>query len=475
MNQRNQSLFALVLTLLFLIVAPLMILYALGYRLAPPEEGFRVSINPTGGIRVSTRSPYNVTLDGERLERSPVFKLGLEPGTTQVTLSQPGFQSWEKTLEIEPYLVTLVDSVILFPTEPEITQITDLNNVTEVVANPLSDNILYSSQSEDDPGLWLYNPQTGTTSQLVDSLEIDGSVSQEYQDITWDESGQQVLFRANILNQDQFFIISNALSPDPAITNISELFPYNLDQAPVEIVELTGNTLTFIQGGHIFQIDLVEQERSEILVSNVATADLVGNILYYVNTKENDIRAFNTLALTEEIVLEDQWEQPIASIQIPSTETHILVFLDDQSVYWQDLIEPEAEFGLLEGVSANKALFGAEDKKALLVGENQVNILYLDTFDGYQNKTEGDLDQIYASDLQLSEMRYFGPTQEHVTFIEDGILKVVELDARSTPNVYELGAAEDYSDVLVGNQAVFVIHREDMLYRFEFPFRRGLF
>lgn len=102
----TRRLFAAFFFVLFIVLLPVVVLYASGYRL----QGF--SLVTTGGIHISVPiSGVAITLNGEDIERSSLFSKAffldnLEPGSYVIQATLDGYHPWSKNLVVESRLVT---------------------------------------------------------------------------------------------------------------------------------------------------------------------------------------------------------------------------------------------------------------------------------------------------------------------------------------------------------------------------------
>lgn len=478
MDTQFQKRFALILTMIFFVVTPLFILYAMGFRFESFDGGFRPQIRATGGIRINPRNQYQVIIDGEIATPSPLYREGLDTGTIDVTLLRPGFQSWDKTLEIEPSRVTLVDSVILFPEDPDSEPISSgPTEVQDILPDPLSDNILYSALDPEQPGLWLYNPEAQTHTQLVDTIvDLELPIETQYEEIVWDSSSQQLSFSVFGNTGQRIFVINSILSSEPTILEITDTFALRPIDSPITVLSLEGSTLTFLQNEIISIKDLIQETPSRELLRNVSQSTTRGNVIYYQDSRTNDILSYNTLSRQSQ-TLASEFEIPIQQLAVPQTQSHLLIITETDEVYRMSLDNIDTRIlRRIPEVFAQNLSFDVEGRKVLLQGKNTIHMMYLDDIEGYQRKQKGDVDLLYQTEPEdtLTQAKYFGPDQEHIIFQKDDTLLVVELDTRDTPNVAELlDSVTAFSDVAVSNQAVIITLQNDVLSEFRFPIRRA--
>lgn len=111
MDKRVRQLMLMGAGLSFLVAAPAVVLYAVGYRFLPSED----AAHPVGVLLVDT-TPRKalVYVDGEARGTSPRAVSGLRAGEVQVRLAKEGYTTWEKQLEVTPTRATEVRAAKLF-------------------------------------------------------------------------------------------------------------------------------------------------------------------------------------------------------------------------------------------------------------------------------------------------------------------------------------------------------------------------
>lgn len=111
---KKRRFYLIAFALLFLIVIPLLILYATGYRFTDTLNLIR-----TGGIFVSVpESGSEAYIDNFLVKQSGIFQRNifiqnLKPGLHDVKVVKNGFQSWSKQLQVFPQTVTEAHSFLL--------------------------------------------------------------------------------------------------------------------------------------------------------------------------------------------------------------------------------------------------------------------------------------------------------------------------------------------------------------------------
>lgn len=111
LSLKARRIYSTIFFVLFVIILPVVGLYASGYRL----QG--VEIVATGGIFIATPlSGFFISINGEEVDRSTLFSKtfffdNLEEGSYVVQVSAEGYHPWSKTLVVEPRVVTDVSAI----------------------------------------------------------------------------------------------------------------------------------------------------------------------------------------------------------------------------------------------------------------------------------------------------------------------------------------------------------------------------
>lgn len=153
MTRGKRQILTLAFILIFFLMAPAIIFYALGYRI---YEG---KITKIGAIAVRTsevqtdvflappKSAFNFTGKDKRLVKTTsritksAFFNNLTPGNYRVVIAKEGFYPWEIELRVEPERITELEA-LLVPTKLELREIITLATTTR--------NNLKSSSAEND-------------------------------------------------------------------------------------------------------------------------------------------------------------------------------------------------------------------------------------------------------------------------------------------------------------------------------------
>jgi len=157
--------------LIFLAVAPVLLLYTAGYRYNAKKN----QLERNGTLIVdSTPSGATIFIDGHTThETSPVTFLNMAPGWHRLELKKPGFHPWKKTMEVRAEQVSFANDIWLWREHtPSLVLEGDFRSSTP---NPLQDMLALIEQSSSSSAkLWYWSPtQTPPILQQIPSSTVD--------------------------------------------------------------------------------------------------------------------------------------------------------------------------------------------------------------------------------------------------------------------------------------------------------------
>lgn len=481
MTPFQRNILGIFLTVSFLVTAPIIILYAMGYRVSRGifEEG-SPAVQVTGGIRVRTSLPYEVIVNGEYLNTSPLYRVGIPVGPVSIKLDRDGFVPWEKQLSVTESTVTLVDKPILFPDNPffEFNEPL-LQDIDETFKSPTDTSIIFRIEKD-----LYFLDESESDPILISTLQED----EQLVDIVWNIANKSGILVTSINGNETYFLfeLSSGTSSEAELLSLESIFPYSLEKEPVQLLEFSGSELFFEQGGHIRSYNLSLDDLRPILVSDVADAEIFGDSIAYIVEGTSELIQFD-IRSEESVSLAQNYESRLEKYFSNAEDTFILTengtlqsfevsTEEDVQVDGVDVVEYTISELPFEGIVQN-FFMSVNDQKLLVFTETEISIVYLDDFQTYTQRNRGDLSVLYTSsaDNTIEGARFMLFDAEHIMFLENGVLKVVELDDRTTPQVYEFGQNISFFDwETQGTNLVIKVVQEGRYGHLKFPFRRLL-
>jgi PEGA domain len=147
LSRKRRRLYFQALMVVFILAVPMLFLYATGYRFET-----LTLLTKTGGIYVGTeQADANIYLNHELVRETGTFRRAffiqdLKPGSYTISVSKPGYFSWEKTLPVYEHIVTEARAFTL-PKEPvrELIPSTFVNQTTDATSTTAIPNPIYTA------------------------------------------------------------------------------------------------------------------------------------------------------------------------------------------------------------------------------------------------------------------------------------------------------------------------------------------
>ncbi|MDP3769787.1 MAG: PEGA domain-containing protein [Candidatus Sungbacteria bacterium] len=120
MTRHTRRIFFYIGLAIFLLIAPLLISYSLGYTLNL-SKGI---VEKTGGIFIKSKTPrLSIFLNGQFIKETSYLSGGallteITPGNHRLRLEKTGYHPWSKTIPVELSVVTDLRNIILIPNPP---------------------------------------------------------------------------------------------------------------------------------------------------------------------------------------------------------------------------------------------------------------------------------------------------------------------------------------------------------------------
>ena len=239
----KRALFVLA-ALAFLVLGPLVVLYAWGYRYNFNEQ--RVDV--TGILYVkSYPRRASVLLDGVlKSETTPAQLTGLKPGTYRVTVERDGSWPWTKQLPVVAQRATFAEDVVLFRREP-LQQLVATGTLSDLSSSPDGELVASVKAATSSPArvLTLRDSRTG---QLVMQQTLAPSLA-PYQ-LLWSNSSR----RLAIIGARQALAIAVGNTQNPVLVTTSPQ-PW----LQLQWDRTSDNALLSLGQGGVYRFDLATQ------------------------------------------------------------------------------------------------------------------------------------------------------------------------------------------------------------------------
>jgi len=393
MTKKTKTLLFLACLLLFLLLAPSIIMYSQGYRISfNPSENEKI-ITQTGGIFLKTLPKQaDVYIEGKMKKRTDflfgsVLIENLIPGKYKIEVkkstSQEEYHSWEKTLQVQEKQVAEAKNIVLFPKNINFSSVS--NNVEKILLSPDQKKMILKE-----------NEKTGWTLKLYD-LEKN--------------------IKSHLINEEDFFL------KDPQLINIEFS-----DDSKILTLNVTSKETIYSFSLDISQAKpvLKKKETAEEKTINSLIQKQAGNDLYYLDNLGNLFRNKEKLS-----------EVPFQAKQETEYGLDVFngnIFLTENSNLYKFNYDKKVFENFFENLAVLKS--SPDGKKLLYGSDNELWIIFLEDKTDQPQKKSGD--KVFLIRLSNKITNVSWVNDSYLAFLSDDTIKITETDDRDKINVIDL-------------------------------------
>lgn len=425
MNLRTRRLIYLTFTIIFLVIAPFLIYYALGYRYNFTKK----RLEKTGVIYIKSYPRHAEIYLNNKLypEKTPTQINRLLANNYQIKIVKDGYFPWSKTLPVFPQATTFIEDATLFKNQlksvplslAEYQQLAVSPDVTKAILleKRLSDNVLHLYN--------LLNNEDTVVYQTPLKLTVD----------SWCPNSNKVIVKKNL-----DYLILNAESL--AVTSFYDLFKRNFEQVKCDYYN--DNIIYGLKDGYLYQLDLLAKKITLLLNERV------------INFLPWKTQLIYLTSINDKYYLKSFFNQKSESILILPWSNH-----------YQFYPSAGKEFALLDQDEAQAYLINPDDSQPLhRILKNIISLKWYDKQMIYWNDFELLVYYPESNETILLERTslpiqnaFWHPAYTYVFGQINNLLKIYELDSRDQRNIYELMSVSDLT-----KDNTFINKKGDTLY-----------
>lgn len=347
--------------IVFFIGAPIVVLYAVGYRFISTKE----EAVPVGVLLVeSVPRGATIYVNNEKIGRSPRAVPGLPEGNVTVRLEKQGYASWEKQLPILPTKATEARTIKLFAENPQVTTLAE-----NVQMFNLSPNRRLISFLDDKKQLHIVNTQNEA---LQDPIPLTYTPTQ----ILWSPDSSTLLLEYQ--NSYQLITLGAEVSPIPlpALTGVQSVAwdP----RLPGRLLGITakGNLVSYSTASHTEQV-LAKEVRQFVPTTRHVIAVTNANKLVWYSLQGNAEREqmfeddIAKLLATPSGLVAVQLKNGAVRVVTANQETLKVADSGASPIGWS----PDGTILLLQSGSSELAVFNVENERATHVPLQQLQTI----------------------------------------------------------------------------------------------------
>lgn len=461
--------------LVFVVVAPLLVLYAMGFRYSVlKREASRVGMLI---IESQPRSALVYIDDQLKDDKTPYKKSSLLPDDYRVRLEKEGFFPWRKTLAIESRKVNWASNVRLFYEMPQLDKLVAKNKFDDLKYSSKRKKIFLTSNDKNRKGIWEYDLDSNKTNRLFPAKEdLWKYENAEFDDLNISENGKNVLFSWRTASGIKNYVV---VKPEKQI-NLNNHFGYQFNN--IQWSKSDDSKLHWLYGNNLYNFDVNTEETPSVVSPNVYNYTTNPDYVFLDKFEDNK----HVLKRTKE----NDWGNEEWLVEIPDNQAiNTMKAGDNNKIAFSinDILYLVKRNEDGNYYSAQKIFEGTKDFKWSQAGDK---LLYYNDSEIWFYELvskESDLPIIHPeyeinnanlitrSSVNLDEALWH-PDEEHVLYSTNGILNAIELDERSTKNGAIFNNIEAINfEVDENEEEVMFLNKNKVLFKARISEEEGLF
>jgi len=438
MTRRVRGFLFLFLGLIFLLIAPLVVLYSLGWRI----DWQKKEIFQTGAFYFKVW-PKNcqIYINGKPKKKTDfffgaAFIDNLLPKKYNIEIKKTGFQTWQKNLKIEEKRVTEAKNIILFPEKPsfnylgqEIIKFYPLPPKKEVI-------LLEKNKNPDEKEGWalkIFNLENNLKSHLVDDKQISKKEKNQFSKLEISPDYKRLILETKIktkkTEKTKYYIlkIEEGASSLVSLSFIKE----NFDK--IVFLPKSQQKLLGFKDNQLFEINLENKKISKPLIKDILAFFLSKDKVYYLDNSgfvyQTDFSFRNPVILNQttfNIKEGADYQLKLFNSYLFLKENDVLYFFNEKEQRFEKILES------LRGFVVSPDL-----KRAALWSDHEIWVLFLQDVDEQPKRKKGE--KIFLTRFGEKITNLFWITNHYLLFSVGEEIKIIEIDNRDRINNFVLG------------------------------------
>ncbi len=456
MTLRTRNLIFITLVVSFLIIAPLTVLYSLGWRFDwENKKVFQTGIFYFKAWPKNTDVYINDVLkDKTDMFFGSALIDNLVPNEYKIEIKKEGYHSWTKFLKIEKKEVTEAKNITLIPENPNLNIL--MEGVEKAFFSPDNKEIITLEMNKDNWELKLFDLKNNLKSHLVKETDFSNK-GVELFNLTFSPDSKRALLELGlkenliyyVLEIDKFPVVISKLD---YLDSVEEIYFHPKDENKLFIVQ------TIIEKKEIRTLNIVDFKNKEIfdpLSENIATALISDNDIYYLNNSGSVFKSNLSGEKPEKLNIlsfsykeETKYEIIVSNSNVFLKESSDLYLLNEETKSFRKIYDS------LRGYK-----FSPDINKIAYYNENEIKVIFLEQ--QYDHPTKEKLEELFINRFSEEITKVFWYTNHYLIFDLGDKIKVAELDNRGKMNIVDLTEMK-HSDFFFNNKRLYLLSEKTL-------------
>jgi len=407
---------------LFFLIAPLLILYSLGYR----YDFVKGSLEKIGVLFIkSYPKSANIFLNNKlQANKTPTQIVNLISNTYDVRIEKEGYHTWQKNLEVRPQETTFAEEVTLFKNNLEYINLLE-GEYINILASLNYEKVALIKKDNLNEKLEIYKISENKSKEIFTGNKLEL--------IKCTQTNQKLIIKNNY----DYLIINSETNN---VISLFELTGYYFDELKPDY--FNDNIYYGLNNNRLYKIDLLENKVTQISKEFILAFESWKTKLLYITSINNKyiLKTYLNNESTELLVLPNSKNYKF----IPSDKNLIaLLDLDENILY---LLEPDN----------NEQPFKNYIKNVNNLDWHNDYLVYYNNSEIWTYFPEHNHAILLERTVNNLTNAFWHPGLVNVFGIIDNTLKIYELDSRDRRNIFDL--------LNLTNDNLFIDKKGDKLY-----------
>jgi hypothetical protein len=454
MEKYKRKIFFWLLATIFLVVAPVVVMRARGFRFDLNRGVFVHS----GTISVKS-NPQNVKImvNGEPAESNlnrinSSFNIsGLMPGDYEISVQADGFQSWNKKIDVHSGMASEFWNVLLVRNDYQ-----DTSYSTGGIENYFisHNNGLAAYTNEDSINGTNINILSIDDKSIVNSFHFDNAIyskEEREENIEWSPEANYLSIPFKVTKE-----IKTLVGRKEIIETVAEYVYYIIDIGPNETFNLNEflgkndirkvrwdpsekDYLFFQSENNLYRASIRDVSDLILIASDVSSYDLSKSGIYYTQMPNELVFQIAPDGQSQRNQLTSSFpeENKAETDKFIVYDTNRMAFIDKQkNLFVYNSGDHDRYFRKLSA-NVEGLQFSDDGKKMLFWTGNEISVYFLRDWNVQPLRVENEVQNITRYSTEIKNVQWF-KDYEHVIFNTDKTLKIIELDSRDHFNSMDI-------------------------------------
>jgi len=475
MTKLQRKLYLLFFVVLFLVTAPVIVLFAKGYRFDRTGRIFVYS----GSITIkSWPRDIDIYVNNKKQDRKKLNAInnsytinGVRPGKYSVRSEKNGYTSWTKNIEVHSGISTEFWNVILFPTKNREITSHPPQNVNQFFLSPRDDDeIVFFTSQDDDRIVSLLNSDNNEFEEIYRTNQFEFIDTKEKENVEWSSDNKRILIPFIKDDQKNYVIARIRKENLRDIIDLDQVFDQALSEFQENQVALDeqnileeeqhettdfsskfrkvrwmfdkNDELVILTDDHrLYYFNIEDPNNIILLDENVSGFDFAGNRIYYTQLPNNivwEIKDDNTKSkkqITNTSISPNDQEFLKLTVY-DQYRVAVITHNNDLYVYNKEKEKGEMSLGKIME-NADDIQFSDDGKKLLYWSSNEIWCLMLREWEVQPLRSKGDRIFITRLSNQINNVQWMDD-YENIIFSSDKFLKSASIDNRDHSNIVDV-------------------------------------